>query len=566
MSHAMPPQRSRRTRERAHNAPGRAQVPFSPGALYVARSTRSGLADSSAASRRRIVRSRLVLLGILLGQAALTVRVRNTVYQDEAAYLTAGRLEWLHLLHGTPIAQYGFPYYFSGAPVLYPMLGAIGNSIGGLAGARAISLLAMLGATALLYSMTRLLFNERTGLYAAALFAVTEATLYMGNLATFDAAAVFLLALASWIVVRTAPRHGSAYLLATPVAALAAATKYAALGFVLPIPVLAALAAVPYHGRRALLRPVAFVAGTAAIIYVVVLKAGSAYWQGITSTTLSRAQGYNQPSVIEHDFVLWGALPFAIAVIGSVAYAVRAPTSPAEDIAPAGGPLRRTALGVTLAGSALIAPLHQMQIHDATAFQKHVGFGLLFAAPMAGVALARMVGIRHRSHRGLRGFRIVVAAAVFACSAVLGIKQAAVTQSWWPRSSQMAQVMARYLRPGGRYLVEAPEVAAYDLMNHSDAQFNQFYSTYAISYTDRKGKTVTGNAGYTAAIRAGYFEFVEYNFVNTPNLDELLAKTLHASHEYRLVAVLPQPPVGGSDCKTSYVCSYIWVKQAPKRR
>jgi hypothetical protein len=512
------------------------------------------------------VGGRLVLLGIVLVQAALTVRVRNTVYQDEAAYLTAGHLEWLHLLHGTPIAQYGFPYYFSGAPVLYPMLGAIGNSIGGLALARAISLLAMLGTTALLYSVTRLLFNERTGLYAAALFAVTEPTLYMGNLATYDASAVFLLALASWIVVRTAPWHGSAYLLATPVAALAAATKYAALGFVLPIPALAALAAVPYHGRRALLRAVAFVAATAAIVYVVVLKAGSAYWQGITSTTLSRASGSSQPSVIEHDLVLWGALPFAIAVIGAVMYALRAPASPAETIAPASGPIRRTALGVTLAGGALIAPLHQMQIHDATAFQKHVGFGLLFAAPMAGVALARMVGIRERGHRGLRGLRIALAAAVLASSAALGIKQAAVTESWWPRSSQMAQVMARYLRPGGRYLVEAPEVAAYDLMSHSDAQFSQFYSTYAISYTDRKGKAITGNAGYTAAIQAGYFEFVEYNFVNTPDLDELLAKTLHASHKYRLVAVLPQPPVGGSDCKTSYICSYIWVWQGPKRR
>ena len=519
------------------------------------------------------MRSRLVLLGILLGQAALTVRVRNTVYQDEAAYLMAGRLELLHLLHGTPIAQYGFPYYFSGAPVLYPMLGAIGNSIGGLAGARAISLLAMLGATALLYSMTRLLFNERIGLYAAALFAFTEGTLYMGNLATYDASAVFLLALASWIVVRTASWHGSAYLLATPVAALAVATKYAALAFVLPIPVLAALAALPYHGRRALLRPVAFVAGTTAISYVVVLRAGSAYWQGITSTTLSRAQGYDQPSVIEHDFVLWGALPFAMAVIGVVAYAVRAPTSPADDLAPAGGPLRRTALGVTLAGSALIAPLHQMQIHDATAFQKHVGFGLLFAAPMAGVALARILGIRHHGHRGLR---IVVAVAVFAGSAVLGIKQAAVTESWWPRSSQMAKVMARYLRPGARYLVEAPQVAAYDLMNHSDAQFSQFYSTYTISYMNGKGKTITGNPGYTAAIRDGYFEFVEYNFINTPSLDALLAKTLQASREYRLVAVLPQqyrqvaviphPPVGGSECKTSNFCSYIWVKQAPKRR
>jgi hypothetical protein len=508
----------------------------------------------------------MVLLAILLVQAALTVRVRNTVYQDEAAYLTAGRLELLHFLHGAPIAPYGFPYYFSGAPVLYPVLGAIGNSVGGLAGARAISLLAMLGATSLLYATTRQLFGVRAAGYAAALFAFTEGTLYMGNLATYDASAVFLLALATWIVVRGAYRRQPIYLLAAPVVVLAAATKYAALAFVLPIPIIAGLAALPYLGRRALLRPVMFVAATSAIIWGVVAVAGPAYWQGIRVTTLDRPQGWGPPSVILHDFLLWGALPFAIALLGAAAYALGPRMGQGQPTAAAGGAPGRALLGLTLAGSALIAPLHQMQIHDATAFQKHVGFGLLFAAPVAGFGLAWIMGAGDRGPRVGRALRAIVALAVLAASAALGVTQAAVTESWWPRSTQMAEVMSHFLHPGARYLVEAPEVAAYDLMSHPDARFSQFYSTYALSYTTPQGQVLTGDAAYVASIQAGYFEFVEYNFINTPALDTLLAQTLRASHDYRLAAVLPQPPVGGSDCKTSYVCSYIWVKQVPKPR
>ena len=75
----------------------------------------------------------------------------------------------------------------------------------------------MLGVTALLYSMTRRLFNERVGLCAAIVFSVTEPALFLGHLATYDAPALFLLALAGRIAVR--PRiRGRSYLPALPMA------------------------------------------------------------------------------------------------------------------------------------------------------------------------------------------------------------------------------------------------------------------------------------------------------------------------------------------------------------
>src|SRR5690349_13961554 len=181
---------------------------------------------SAAPSSRRIWVSRLVLLALLVIQAGLSLRLQNTAFEDEALYLFAGHAEIDHLLHGTPL--YGaFDSYFSGAPVLYPVLAAAVDSVFGLAGARALSLACMLGCTSLLYAMTRRLFNERAGLCAAGVFAVAQSTAFMGNFATYDALALFLLALAAWIVVRTADSHPLLTLLAAPVAALAVAVKYA---------------------------------------------------------------------------------------------------------------------------------------------------------------------------------------------------------------------------------------------------------------------------------------------------------------------------------------------------
>ncbi len=211
---------------------------------------------SESSSRRKWV-SRAVLAAILLVQAALSLRMRNTAFEDEALYLYSGHLEIAHWLHGAAL-QGNYATYFSGAPVLYPVLGALADGVGGLAAARAVSLLAMLATTGLLYSLTRRLFNERVGLCAAVIFSVTESAIYLGHLATYDAPALCLLALATWIVVRTAAFRWPLYLLATPVVALAVASKYASLLFVPTIVALTALAAWPYRGRLALIPPFAF--------------------------------------------------------------------------------------------------------------------------------------------------------------------------------------------------------------------------------------------------------------------------------------------------------------------
>lgn len=70
--------------------------------------------------------------------------------------------------------------------MIYPPLGALADSIGGLAGARILSLAFMLGATFLLWATTSRLFGKRAGFFAAALWALLGPTLKLGAFATFD--------------------------------------------------------------------------------------------------------------------------------------------------------------------------------------------------------------------------------------------------------------------------------------------------------------------------------------------------------------------------------------------
>ena len=138
------------------------------------------------------------LLAVLAVQAALSVGLvrTRTAFGDEALYLSAGHLEWSHWLHGTPIPAY--QTWFSGAPVIYPPAAAIADSLGGLAGARLLSLIFMLGVTSLAWSTAnRLLADERAAFFAAALFAVLAPTLHLGAFASSRAPLAHQVAAAS---------------------------------------------------------------------------------------------------------------------------------------------------------------------------------------------------------------------------------------------------------------------------------------------------------------------------------------------------------------------------------
>jgi hypothetical protein len=324
--------------------------------------------------------------------------------------------------------------------------------------------------------------------------------------------------------------------------------KYAGLLFVPTIAILPVLAGWPERGRRVLLYPLGFGVAVAGLLYGALRLGGSAYMTAISSTTTNRAQGTTSDGTILREAAEWGGVLFALAVIGTITYVWRVRTEPDEKIAPAGGRFRRAALGVLLTGSALLAPAYQAHLHTDISFLKHIGFGLFFAAPMAGFGLARIMGDYFR--------RPQFGIAAWSLALVLGMVQSNYLYHSWPSSGAFVSSFSKYLKPDGKYLVEVPEVPIYYLMGRSDAQPDQFTSTFYILYKNKKGQILTGPAGFTAAVQGGYFQIIAYNNDVTLAADGALAAALKASPSYYLAAKIDLTDSFGP------VDYYIWVKRA----
>ncbi len=252
------------------------------------------------------------LLAVLAVQAALSaglVRDR-TAFGDEALYLSAGHLEWSHWLHGTQIPAY--QTWFSGAPVIYPPVGAIADSLGGLAAARLLSLFFMLGVTSFVWgTAARLLEDRRAAFWAAALFAALAPTLHLGSYATHDALALLLLAAATWCAAGArGSQHVTRWIIAAGVLlALANATKYATALYDPTVLCVTMLSSWPDAGRKVAIQRAVLLAGTAAAVLAVLLAIGGpGYLTGIHETTTGRPHGTDTASLVFADAWSWSAV------------------------------------------------------------------------------------------------------------------------------------------------------------------------------------------------------------------------------------------------------------------
>lgn len=479
----------------------------------------------------------LALLAVLAVQALLSLRLIrvDTAFQDEALYLWAGHQELAHWLHGAPIPP--FPAYFSGAPVIYPPIGALADSIGGLAAARILSLAFMLGATALLWSTAGRLFGPRAAFFAAALFAVLGPTLHLGAFATYDAMSVFLVALATWCVVRAGQRQdATGWMIAAAVAlALANATAYASALFDPLVLLLALLIAFPKPGGKAAAgRSVTLLAVLAVLVTAGLLIGGSYYLRGVGQTTTARVAGQNSALSVLTDAWLWTGLVVIAAVCGVIIGVV-------SRLGRA-----RSWLLALLAGAALLVPLEQASLHTTASLNKHVDVGAWFAAIAAGYAIDRLIAAASDGRTRTVTLGACVIALAFPAS--VGATQSRVFATEWPNSSGFVEIF-RPIADGtsGRLLVEDPSLAEYYLP--AGRQWMRWSSTRNIVLptgdstggpTSTAGVVGAGNAGVFAVfIEEGYFSFIALNFADTTSLDHRIAADLRHNHHYRIVDVVP---------------------------
>jgi hypothetical protein len=463
---------------------------------------------------------------ILVVQAVLSARLFHAgiASDDEARYIYTGHQLILELWHGG-----GSPYFetfLSGAPVIYPILAAMVDHVGGLVAVRLMSLAFMLAATTFLYATTRRIFGYPAALAAAGLFAGLGLTQDLGGLATYDAMALMLVAAAAYCAVRTGPddQHAGRWLLLVPLTLLAAnATKYVTVVF---DPVVIALAASRLAGqgwKRVLQRMATLGAATGCVIAIAMLLAGGAYLKGIMFTTLSRPGGAQVVigatvtpgrAIIEESWAWIGAILVlgALAVLGALL--IR------RDLGHA------AVLGLLLAAGLLVT-LEALRLHSNESMQKHDDFGAWFTCIAAGYVLSQVAG---RASRFGRSAMAVVASAVVLASGGYYSSRALATYEGGNDTTYLAaySTLRPYLDRPGRYLLGGLTDDELLYTDHLSVPWYGYFDDVYIKYPipgrggDAHGQTLgpacqavrphcmylEGVAGYRAAIHAHWFTLI----------------------------------------------------------
>jgi hypothetical protein len=476
------------------------------------------------ARRRRMVP--WPLLTVLALQSLVSViTLHNSAFQDEALYLYAGR-QIIHHWGGGPAPLADYAYFISGYPDIYPPIGGFLDMIGGLSLARDFSLACMLGVTTIVYLVTGRLYGRRAAVFGAAIYSVLGVVLFLSRLATYDPLSLLLIAVAVGLAVYGGSAKRPWPVLGTgPAMVVAILAKYAALLFVPAALALVACVAFGYGGwRRALARlPLAFasLAGSAIVAYELMDHAA---FHAISGSTTNRAVGAKSPrlDLLLHVLQLGG--PVYLIALGGLLLALR---------------LRRRfrMIAVVLFGGSWLVPAYHVYMQEPISLDKHIGYAMFFAAPLAGYALAWLSegewGPRIIAHRG----EWVAAVAAIAVVATLGLIQARNLYDGWPDTSTLSAALHAQLRDGsGRILAEDIEVSQFDALDVTEPwQWESFYYPY---YLDHARKPLYGQPAIAQAIKDRYYNWVELSFIYLPDQAYYAAGQMARTRNYDLVDVI----------------------------
>jgi hypothetical protein len=467
------------------------------------------------------------LAPVLIVQAWFSFRLSNTLEDDEALYINAGHQLITHMLHGTPAPAFGT--YFSGVPSLYAVPAAMIDHVGGVALVHATNTVIVLLATVFVYLSTRRMISHPAALIAAAAFAVNPAAIFVGRFASFDAPSLLLLAIATYLAVRSSDHWR--YAVATgPCLVLAVAAKYFAVAFVPSVLALLLIVSAQRVGiRRALKLTALAVLGLLVAGGIGLLVVAPTDWQGVWFSSLHRSAilPESRTELLRACVRAIGGLAVA-GLVGAVLLR------------------RRWLLASLLLATSLIPSAVQIRLGDWTSLQKNMVFGLIFLAPLVGVAGVAL--LRQGRRLGLRA-PIALVCFVLLLSSGMGTSTAMI--DGWPNSTTIDTVLSRYVHPGSdSYLVDNSQIPEYYLSGISN--YDQWHTTYDSQYHGAHGVQVMQDQ-----LADGQFRLFLYRDEgSTIGLDRKMLSVLH--RRYTLVAKIPLSP------DDPHQFWYLWLAELPR--
>jgi Dolichyl-phosphate-mannose-protein mannosyltransferase len=499
--------------------------------IEISPTTTQNSTDSHASFKGKL--SRLLLPFILLLQASSSlIALHNTAFQDEALYLLAGREILLSWVGKVPYLEpYGL--YFSGYPFFYPVIGGILDFLGGLETARLFSLLCMLIVTSCIYFLTIRLFDRKSALIAAFLFACEGSVLFLGRLATYDAFCLCLLALAVVLSFRASKAASAQSCLAMgPLLVLMTMAKYAGLLFVPTVLALLAWWCWQHKGLQEMFVRLGIVLlSLLASGFIVFLGLDKQVLAGLSYTTVNRVSFIQVApmQVIQHIAMMEGIF-FVLGFLGLLLCG-----------------RQRQLVGGLLFASALLVPLYHTYKGEMVSLDKHLAFSMFFLAPLAGITIASLIRWWPRRFIRLSWFP---ALAFCLLAFPLGLQQAQTLYGGWSSSSQLTTFLRPRVQPGiGHYLAEDNDVLRYDLKNETNIW--EWNSLDYFIYTDKAKHNLSGDAAYNAAIQDSYFDLIELSFGYHSSLAKEITQNITKNKDYELIAKIP--------IHNAYGPGYYWV-------
>jgi hypothetical protein len=471
------------------------------------------------------VRSPLTFVLALQTVLALTMVWSNTAFGDEALYLWEGHLEWGHWLHGTPLPV----FHDSGAPQIYPVIGAVADKIGGIAGARLLSMVFMLVATALLYAIGKRLFGTVAAFSGVALWVVSEPVLRL-TFATYDPVACLLTIASVYLAMRSAyGSHRGALTLASGLSlALASVT---AESFAIMIPAVVVVSFFMWQSTAGI-RGAAWCAASQAAISIgvtAVLLTELHLWQDAIGSTVTRSRSSETLTQgitgVLRSAWSWDGLILGCAIAAAV-------------IAFHEG---RGLLVSSLALCIVLVPVYQTYLGTSYSMDKHISAGSGLAALAVGYGVSKL----RPTVQVNRAAGVAAIAAILAVPAVTGIWYARSTFSEWPNLTRLLAV-SRQFNPHIPVLVSS---SASGFTIDTDV-FNYYLPRNNWAGTTSFSKIAAGRYGGIISSMPGSLSAQSGN---------RLIRAIDNSHRYVIADVIPYVSTDSADPRGIFV---VWRLEA----